>query len=1553
LAYSASTGKIYATVPSSVGNGGNSVAAIDPATGAVTSSTFVGSEPNKLALSDDGNSLYVALDGASAIRRFDTQTNTPGLQFSVGQDSFFGRYLVNDFAVAPGNPNLVAVARWFPGVSPPEAGVAVFDNGVRRPTVGPGHLSGADFLAFSASESKLYGSPPLGGIQTITVDASGVTIGSTSSTGSAGRIKFSDGLIFSSTGQVINPDSNTLLGTFSANSQAFVPDTAVNRAYYLTSGPSSGTLTLKAFDISTFLLLGSLNVTGVVGTPTSLVRWGVNGLAFRTTGNQLFIIQTALIPSAEPIPTPTPTPSPTPTPAPSPAAAAFVRQIALSANDLVYNQSTQKLYASVPSNEGTTGNSVAEIDPVMGSISNQTFVGSEPTQLAQADDGATLYVGLDGAASVRSYNILSHTAGQQFSLGRDNFFGPYTLSDIAVSPGNPLVIAVARQFRGVSPPEAGVAIFDNGVQRPKTGPGHIDGSDFLAFASPSILYGNNFRGFSSMTVDNTGVTVTSTSSFAAGNAITFANGLVYGASGQVINPTSGELVGTFSGVSFGSTHAIDVANGRAYFLTDQGTTAQIKAFDLATFLPLGFVNISGLTGSPGSLVRWGTNGLAFRTTSRQVFLIETALVDPNVPIASPTPTPSPTPSPSPPYIPTFVRRVDLPANSLVYSQATQALYASVPSSAGLNGNSITRINPATGEVGPSVFIGSEPSKMALSSDGQTIWTHLNGANAARRFDLLTQTPGLQFSTSAQPPLDMEVVPGSPQSLVVSKGSFNGGVAIFDNGVQRPNTGNNAFVGPIEFGADPSVLYGSSSSDFVKFVIDNNGVASSTTTGAFWGSFGTTFTFSNGRVYANSGRVADPESKVLLGTFQGTGFSSVMAVDGPNQRVFFASGGGSTVTITAYDSTTFLPIGSISLPGIFGTLGSLTRWGPNGLAFNTVQQFVGSTEPTQVYLLQTELVSKAAPIPTGVQLEFDKYAAVEGFGGSLSIKVTRTGDVSGSSSVNFATSDGTATAGSDYTATSGAINFGPGELSKLISIPIIDDRLFEGGPETFNFTLSNPSSGVILAAPSTASITLSDNDGKPGLFVAATSLRVVEGNSGTTNITVNASLSNPTFQDVTLDFATANGTATAGSDYVAASGTITIPSGSQSATITIPITGDTTVEPDEFFTVTLSNATNVSIISVPIATVTIANDDATVQLSNTAFNVNEGAGFATVSVTRVGDTSTTATVLYSTTDTAGLQGCTVVNGKASERCDYGTAVGRVQFNIGEVTKSFTVPIVDDALVEGDETFTLNLNAPAGAILGAANTATITITDNDTAPATQNPIDGVTFFVTQQYIDFLGRLPDTIGLANWTDTLGNCPNGGFGEFDNPNCDRVHVSAGFFLSEEFRGRGYWAYKFYEVGFDRRPTYVEFVPDMAQVGGPQSPQSEAVSKAAYMDAFVQRPEFKNRYDALSNGAYVDALETNAEVTLTNKTALVDALNTNQKTRAQVLREIVELQSVEDKFFVRAFVAMQYFGYLRRDPDTIGYANWVTTLTADPGNFRHMIFGFIYSDEYRHRFGP
>jgi hypothetical protein len=247
-----------------------------------------------------------------------------------------------------------------------------------------------------------------------------------------------------------------------------------------------------------------------------------------------------------------------------------------------------------------------------------------------------------------------------------------------------------------------------------------------------------------------------------------------------------------------------------------------------------------------------------------------------------------------------------------------------------------------------------------------------------------------------------------------------------------------------------------------------------------------------------------------------------------------------------------------------------------------------------------------------------------------------------------------------------------------------------------------------------------------------------------------------------------------------------------------------------------------------------------------------------------------------------------------------------------------------------------------------------------PLDINPIDDAQIFVRQQYLDFLGREPDSNGFANWMSTLTGCPNDGFGELDNPYCDRVHVSAGFVQSEEFQGRGYWILRFGYVGLNRSlgavrssATYDEFTPALAQVGGSNSPAQEEAAKVAYANAFVQRSDFLSLFPITMTAAqYVNALESNAQVTLANKQALIDALQGGTMSRADVLRNVVENQVVFDKYVVPAFVTMEYFGYLRRDPDLNGYQNWVNTLTADPNNYRHMIFGFIYSTEYRQRFG-
>jgi len=544
-------------------------------------------------------------------------------------------------------------------------------------------------------------------------------------------------------------------------------------------------------------------------------------------------------------------------------------------------------------------------------------------------------------------------------------------------------------------------------------------------------------------------------------------------------------------------------------------------------------------------------------------------------------------------------------------------------------------------------------------------------------------------------------------------------------------------------------------------------------------------------------------------------------------------------------------------------------------------------------------------------------------------------------VNYATADGGfATSGVDYQPTSGMLTFGPRVTSQQISVLVIGDQIDEF-TEQFDVELGGASGATIGGV---GIVSILDNDPPPSISISDAS--AAEGNSGTTVLQFPVNLSAPSGKLVSANFATSDGTATSGSDYVATSGTIFFGAGEMSKTISVTVNGDTTIEPNESFSLTLTNPLNATITRSQ-ATGTIINDDsAAIQFSSASYSVNESSPFVTITVNRAGDLAMPSSARYATSDTAGLADCGVFASKASERCDYVTSVGTVAFGAGESVKTFVVPIVDDVHVEGNETFAVTLSNAVGVPVGSPATATVTIVDNDSTPATQNPIDGVDFFVRQQYLDILGRQPDQTGLQNWVNTLSGCPNGGFGEPPTSDCDRLHVAAGFFQSDEFLNRGYWAFRFYMIAFNQRPTYAQFIPDMSQVGGPKSPAEEESSKVAFADAFVQRPEFLSKYGSATSGqALADALTQNA--------GLPAFTVTGGMTNGQILRAIAERQTSLDKFLTEGTVSILYFGFQRRDPDTIGYQNNVNTLNADPNNLRHLIFIFIYSTEYRGRFGP
>jgi hypothetical protein len=227
---------------------------------------------------------------------------------------------------------------------------------------------------------------------------------------------------------------------------------------------------------------------------------------------------------------------------------------------------------------------------------------------------------------------------------------------------------------------------------------------------------------------------------------------------------------------------------------------------------------------------------------------------------------------------------------------------------------------------------------------------------------------------------------------------------------------------------------------------------------------------------------------------------------------------------------------------------------------------------------------------------------------------------------------------------------------------------------------------------------------------------------------------------------------------------------------------------------------------------------------------------------------------------------------------------------------------------------------------------------------NAIDTTEFFVRQQYLDFLGREPDPPGFNGWVNTLRNCAPG------DSSCDRIHVSEAFFRSAEFQERGYFVYRFYSAALGRKPGLDEFAPDLGRVSGFLTNDQLEAAKTAFANDFTSRPAFAAQYSSLSNGAYVDALINTATVNLANRQIMVDGLDAGTLTRAQVLRQIAESGEVYQKYYNQAFVVMEYFGYLRRDPDAL-YLNWIQVLDAKPADSRHMVEGFVTSLEYRNRF--
>jgi hypothetical protein len=459
------------------------------------------------------------------------------------------------------------------------------------------------------------------------------------------------------------------------------------------------------------------------------------------------------------------------------------------------------------------------------------------------------------------------------------------------------------------------------------------------------------------------------------------------------------------------------------------------------------------------------------------------------------------------------------------------------------------------------------------------------------------------------------------------------------------------------------------------------------------------------------------------------------------------------------------------------------------------------------------------------------------------------------------------------------------------------------------------------------------NGQVGVSVNDSS--VTEGDTGTKGLTFTVTLSAASTQTVSVNYQTADGTATVSdNDYQAASGALTFNPGETNKTITVQVNGDVKFETDETFFVNLSNPVN-SAVSDNQGTGTILNDDVQggiIKFNATDYTVGEGDGQVVLTVTRTGDTSSAANVDYSSGDVT-----------AKDHSDYSTAVGTLKFAAGETSKTITVLINEDSYVDPAEIFTVTLSNPTGgAQLGSPGTATVLINDDDTQQPTTNIIDDASAFVRQQYHDFLNREPDAGGLGYWTNEITKCGS-------DQACirnRRIDVSAAFFMEQEFQQTGFYVYRVFKASNGRVPLYIEYMRGRNEVlGGPNLAQQQA-------DYAVE--QVNPAYTGKTNAEYVDQLYQNAGVTPSSpeKDALVNGLNNNTETRGSVLQKVANNQTFTANEKNAAFVLAEYFGYLRRDPEPAGFQFWLDVLNNKvPGNFRSMVCAFITSAEYQERF--
>lgn len=338
------------------------------------------------------------------------------------------------------------------------------------------------------------------------------------------------------------------------------------------------------------------------------------------------------------------------------------------------------------------------------------------------------------------------------------------------------------------------------------------------------------------------------------------------------------------------------------------------------------------------------------------------------------------------------------------------------------------------------------------------------------------------------------------------------------------------------------------------------------------------------------------------------------------------------------------------------------------------------------------------------------------GTTAQILVVRTGGAKGTVTVEYATTNGTAVSGTDYTETKGILTLAANQTSKSFTIPITNNPLPQGH-KTFNVVLSNVTGGANIASPSTQVVTILDNQTSSSSSTStATSSSSSSNPAGTMNLGASAYMVNEkgvslpitvtrdggSTGTVGISYGTVNGTATSGSEYTATSGTLTFNAGETTKTFNIPVNYNGNITGNKSFTIVIGTPTGGASLGLSTATVTVydyesgAFGSGTVKFVKSTYNVSKSAGYIDIGIQRTGGTAGTVAVNYSTTPLTAAAGI-----------DYTATSGTMTFQPGEMTKNVRVYVSKTGSSSNGKTFSVDLTAGANVLLGSPTSTTVTI------------------------------------------------------------------------------------------------------------------------------------------------------------------------------------------------------------------------------------------------------